>query len=70
MVIVFIKTTQVGRAHGVPPVSGGSTRPSCASITLSRFNGDDGKPKYALMTVDDLRKLNQLFFYARAQDSA
>jgi hypothetical protein len=33
-------------------------------------NGNEDKLQYALMTVDDLRQLNQFFFYAYAQDSA
>jgi hypothetical protein len=33
-----------------------------------QLRGD--KAKYALRTVDDLRQLNQLFSYTRAQDSA
>jgi hypothetical protein len=46
------------------------TRLSRASTTLVRFNCDGDKAKSALRTVDDLRQLNQLFSYTRAQDSA
>jgi hypothetical protein len=69
MVIVFIKTAQVGWAHGVPSAHGGLTRLPRASTTLVRFNCDGDKAESALRTVDDLR-LNQLFSYTRAQDSA
>jgi hypothetical protein len=70
MVIVFIKAMQVGWAHGVPSAHGGLTRLLRASTTLVRFNCDGDKAKSALRTVDDLRQLNQLFSYTRAQDSA
>ena len=72
MVIVFIKTMQVVRGTWVllasqPP---GARRPEPSCHPRRLRNGNKEKPQYALMTVDDLRQLNQFFFYAHAQDSA
>jgi hypothetical protein len=71
MVIVFIKAMQVGRAHGYRwPRAGGAGRPEPSRHPGRLRNGNKDKPQCALMTVVDLRQLNQFYFYARAQDSA
>jgi hypothetical protein len=69
MVIVFIKAMQVVRGAWALLASGGRYRPGWVLRHTARCNGDGEVLTYALRTVDDLRQLNQFYFYAPAQDS-